>query len=223
MPHATRKNLAARKAGVLKKIVAAKSGTGKNSKSEQTRAQVVRAAIDCIYEEGFNTAHTNRIAERAGVSWGVLQYHFGDKTGLLQAVLDTIFSEFSTTLHNTPLTDGSLSQRIKTLIAVVWSLVSKREYRVSMAILRNAARGANASIDGDRMIAMWSGDIGKLWNTLFSGMDKRPNNSTVAKRLMFATLRGLADEVNPGENTSGKAMNKELSALRDALVYLVQE
>lgn len=227
MPHATRKNLAARKAAVARNTKTTKAANGasaaKNSKSEQTRAQVLRAAIDCIYEEGFNAAHTNRIAARAGVSWGVLQYHFGDKTGLLQAVLDTIFNEFTTTLHETPLTEGSLSHRIETLIAVVWSLVSKREYRVSMAILRNAARGANASIDGERMIDMWSGDIGKLWNKLFDDMEKQPKNSITAKRLMFATLRGLADEVNPGENIGSKVMRKELHALRDALVYLVEQ
>jgi len=227
MPHATRKNLAARKAAVARntktKTAANGASAAKNSKSEQTRAQVLRAAIDCIYEEGFNAAHTNRIAARAGVSWGVLQYHFGDKTGLLQAVLDTIFAEFTETLRDTPLTEGDLAQRIETLIDVVWSLVSKREYRVSMAILRNAARGADASIDGDKMIEMWSVDIGKLWNTLFCDMDKRPKNSITAKRLMFATVRGLADEVNPEENIGAKAVRKELVALRDALVFLVEQ
>lgn len=198
-----------------------KPATGtKRSKSEQTRAQVLRAAIDCIYEEGFNAAHTNRIAERAGVSWGVLQYHFGDKTALLQAVLDAIFAEFKQTLRDTPLDhDSSLEQRIETLINVVWSLVSKPEYRVSMAILRNAARGKDAPIDGQQIIDMWSVDIGKLWNRLFIDMDKKPRNSNTAKRLMFAAVRGFADEANPG----GKSMRKELNALRDALAYLMQE
>ena len=35
----------------------------KPSKRERTRLRVINAAIDCIYEEGFNAAHTNRIAE----------------------------------------------------------------------------------------------------------------------------------------------------------------
>ncbi|MBK6510444.1 MAG: TetR/AcrR family transcriptional regulator [Haliea sp.] len=62
----------------------------KPTKREATREKVILAAIDCIYRDGFHAAHTNRIAEEAGVSWGVLQYHFGDKDGLLQAVIDHI-------------------------------------------------------------------------------------------------------------------------------------
>ena len=73
----------------------------KPSKSEATRDRVIQAAIDCIYRDGFHAAHTNRIAEQAGVSWGVLQYHFGDKDGLLQAVIDRIFDDFTATLEST--------------------------------------------------------------------------------------------------------------------------
>ena len=56
--------------------------SSKPSKRELTRNKVIEAAIDCIYREGFHAANTNRIAEQAGVTWGVLQYHFGDKDGL---------------------------------------------------------------------------------------------------------------------------------------------
>ena len=124
----------------------------KPSKREATRKRVILAAIDCIYRDGFHAAHTNRIAEEAGFSWGVLQYHFSDKDGLLQAVLDHIFDDFSTTLKKTQLEGDDLQQRINQLIDVVWSLVSKREYRVSVAILRNAGKDQSSSINGDKQI-----------------------------------------------------------------------
>ena len=79
----------------------------KPRKRDVTRAKVIQAAIDCIYAEGFYAAHTNRIAEQAGVSWGVLQYHFGDKDGLLQAVLDTIFANLSIDLEE-PISPANL-------------------------------------------------------------------------------------------------------------------
>ena len=44
----------------------------KLKKREVTRSKVIKAAIDCIYSDGFHAAHTNRIAEKAEVSWGVL-------------------------------------------------------------------------------------------------------------------------------------------------------
>ena len=99
----------------------------KPTKREITRSKVIEAAIDCIYQDGFHAAHTNRIAEQAGVSWGVLQYHFGDKDGLLQAVIDHIFADFTETLSRTRLEGDDLEHRVAQLIDVVWSLVSRRE------------------------------------------------------------------------------------------------
>ena len=70
----------------------------KVKKRDITRKRVIKSAIDCIYREGFHAANTNKIAAEAGVSWGVLQYHFGDKDALLLAVIDYIFDEFFTSL-----------------------------------------------------------------------------------------------------------------------------
>ena len=53
---------------------------------ESTRARVVDAAVACILDEGFYRASSNKIAERAGVTWGVIQYHFGTRAALLLAV-----------------------------------------------------------------------------------------------------------------------------------------
>ncbi|MBK6511905.1 MAG: TetR/AcrR family transcriptional regulator [Haliea sp.] len=88
----------------------------KPTKREATREKAILAAIDCIYRDGFHAAHTNRIAEEAGVSWGVLQYHFGDKDGLLQAVIDHIFDDFTRTLEATTLEGDDLQQRVRQLI-----------------------------------------------------------------------------------------------------------
>src|SRR5207244_10664683 len=53
---------------------------------ESTRARVIDAAIACILDEGFYRASSNKIAKRAGVTWGVIQYHFGTREALMLAV-----------------------------------------------------------------------------------------------------------------------------------------
>jgi hypothetical protein len=45
------------------------------------RAIVIDETIRCIFEEGFAAASAKHITERAGVTWGVVQYHFGAATG----------------------------------------------------------------------------------------------------------------------------------------------
>jgi len=192
----------------------------KPSKRELTRRRVIDAAIECIYEDGFSAAHTNRIAAQAGVSWGVLQYHFGDKDGLLQAVLDHIFDDFSATLGSTRLEGEDLRQRVGQLIDVVWSLVSRRDYRVSLAILRNSGKDKSSRIDGQRQIAAWAARTSALWNRLFADNISAPEQGEIARHLLFAALRGMADEINPGSRPE-KALRREREALADAITHLL--
>ncbi len=54
-----------------------------------TRARVIKAATECIIELGFyRGSSTNEIARRAGVTWGVIQWYFGNREGLMLAVLE---------------------------------------------------------------------------------------------------------------------------------------
>ena len=70
--------------------------TGRKSFIEQARrAQIVNAAIDVLYESGFAAASLGAIAERIGVSKGVLSYHFAAKSELLREVIADVLTEAS--------------------------------------------------------------------------------------------------------------------------------
>ena len=198
-----------------------KKPSRKSTKREVTREKVIQAAIDCIYRDGFHAAHTNRIAEEAGVSWGVLQYHFGDKDGLLQAVIDHIFDDFAATLESTSLQGEDLQQRVRQLIDVVWALVSKKEYRVSIAILRNAGKDNSSSINGQKQLSRWARKTSQLWDELFAGKIQEPQRSEIARHLLFATLRGMVDEINPKNVKTKKSIKVECDALSEAITFLL--
>lgn len=193
----------------------------KLTKREITRGKVIQAAIDCIYRDGFHAAHTNQIAREAGVSWGVLQYHFGDKDGLLQAVLDQIFLDFLGTLSAARLDGDSLHERLSQLIDVIWSLISKKEYRVSVAILRNAGKDKTSRINGQKLVKQWSDKISQLWDGLLRDDLGDTAVSDTARHLLFASLRGLADDINLRTRLNRNACKAERAALADALDYLL--
>ncbi len=195
----------------------------KPKKRDVTRKKVIQAAIDSIYRDGFHAAHTNRIAEEAGVSWGVLQYHFGDKDGLLQAVIDHIFEDFTATLSSVELDGDDLHQRLSQLIDAVWGLISGKEYRVSIAILRNAGKDKSSRINGQRQVNQWAARISELWDDLLPEEIRSSPMSDTARHLLFATLRGLADDINPRARLTKKAWEAERAALGDAIVYLLEQ
>jgi AcrR family transcriptional regulator len=72
----------------------ARSTTGQKSFIEQARReQIVDAAIDVLCESGFAAASLGAIAERIGVSKGVLSYHFAGKSELLGEVVARVLTE----------------------------------------------------------------------------------------------------------------------------------
>ncbi|MEV0393720.1 TetR/AcrR family transcriptional regulator [Polymorphospora rubra] len=54
------------------------------------REQLVRYAIETLATEGYPNTSLARIAARAGVSKGVISYHFAGKEELIQAVAQTV-------------------------------------------------------------------------------------------------------------------------------------
>lgn len=57
------------------------------------RAQIVECAIEVIAEVGYTNASMARIAERAGISRGLISYHFAGKDELITQVLITVFAD----------------------------------------------------------------------------------------------------------------------------------
>jgi AcrR family transcriptional regulator len=55
------------------------------------RQQLVTCAIEVIAEVGLARASTVRIAQRAGVSRGVLTYHFRDRAELIEQVVQAVY------------------------------------------------------------------------------------------------------------------------------------
>jgi len=66
------------------------STDAEQSRSADTRAALVLAAIGALREVGFSRASAREIARRAGCNQALVFYHYGSVTGLLLAALDEV-------------------------------------------------------------------------------------------------------------------------------------
>jgi AcrR family transcriptional regulator len=62
-------------------------------KMEETRARLIRAARAAFAEKGYAAASMDELTEAAGLTRGALYHNFGDKKGLLQAVIAQLDAE----------------------------------------------------------------------------------------------------------------------------------
>ncbi|WOH54178.1 TetR/AcrR family transcriptional regulator [Bradyrhizobium sp. sBnM-33] len=60
---------------------------------EETRAKLIRAARKAFATKGYAAASMDDLTAEAGLTRGALYHNFGDKKGLLQAVIDQIDAE----------------------------------------------------------------------------------------------------------------------------------
>lgn len=62
------------------------------ARTERTRHQLIEAAVAHVAQRGLAGATIGEIADTVGISKGVIQYHFGNKTELVRALVDEVCS-----------------------------------------------------------------------------------------------------------------------------------
>jgi TetR/AcrR family transcriptional regulator, regulator of cefoperazone and chloramphenicol sensitivity len=160
---------------------------GSQLRADRTRARVIDETIRCILEEGFAAASAKHITERAGVTWGVVQYHFGDRDGLLMAVVDKGFGELLESLRELPLGSENTRDRTESIVTAAWEAFSSPTSMAALEILiaTRAMRDPDAS--GRR------GELGrafvKLGRHIGEGLNAR--HAAAIGNTIWATLRGL--------------------------------
>ena len=78
------------------------------SRGDQTRENLLNAAIEIFGRDGFHAASTRSIADAAGVNQALIGYHFGGKEGLYLAVFEEIAQSMS--VRMAPMADKLITE-----------------------------------------------------------------------------------------------------------------
>ena len=71
----------------------------RSKQPDRVRSQLLTVAIEVIVSEGYESLTLDKVAKRAGVSKGGLQYHFPSKAVLLRAICDSLREIFEPTFN----------------------------------------------------------------------------------------------------------------------------
>ena len=104
-------------------------------KARRTRENLINATISLIKEGGFAAASSGRIAQRAHITWGAAQHHFGTKEEILDAILVLAYETFIATMSAPSLRGGSLEERVGKFIDRMWTHYQTDLYLVALEIL----------------------------------------------------------------------------------------
>ena len=164
-----------------KRTVPRRPITGRQERGDRTRDLLIDETVACIREEGFSAASARHIIERAGVSWGVIQHHFGDRDGLLVAVIEDAMDRLIASLE--VLSGPAAATDTEDLVRATWEafanpkamagleiLISTKHLRTGLgkrhmerlgAALANLMARLNTETNGDHAVALGM----LLWTT----------------------------------------------------------
>ncbi len=96
-----------------------------NQRGIETRKHVLQVAVQVLASGDPSSVSANHVAKVAGVSWGTVQYHFGDADGTWAAVIDhsrqTTDRALPASLSAVTLADGSPAERVEAIVEAIWT------------------------------------------------------------------------------------------------------
>ena len=174
-----------------------------------TRRALVDAAAEIIARRGVEAASTREIYARAGVKAPTLYHHFGDKQGLLDAVITDAFERYLAAKRALPATDDAA-----TAIRQGWDLhVSFARDNPSLYQLMWPPRQADLPAAAAQSARELHEGFARLASrgALRPGVTSRHATRTLAAALSGVTAAITRDPADPG--------NDALSAtVRDAVI-----
>ena len=162
---------------------------------ESTRARVLDAAVACILDEGFYRASSNKIAKRAGVTWGVIQYHFGTREALLVAVHERGLEELDRCLTGAVIVGDTVEARLESFVDALWSYYRRPAFLAYMQVVLNLSHDPTTA-ESTRLALKTSQDrVGARLPALGRGvLGDGPSDAEVEEtaRFLYNVVRGLA-------------------------------
>jgi AcrR family transcriptional regulator len=192
-------------------------------RTAETRAKILAAVVDSIAEVGFHRTTAVEITRRAGVTWGAVQHHFGDKDGILVAVLEDTFGRFAARLETIPIETLSLERRVAFFVERAFEHFTSREYVSTFEILLDHLRRKDPpSPDGARwqlqMLRAWD----RVWRRFFGDASLPRRRQLRLQHYTVAVLTGLASTLLL-EGGDASLPREELALLEATLVRELTE
>lgn len=181
-------------------------------RTAETCGRVKAAVIESIADVGFQRTTGAEIARRAGVTWGAVQHHFGDKDGILMAVLEESFDRFAEILAEPPSEVSGLEARVGVFVDRAWQHFSSAHYRTTFEILLNLPADEEPAWQAD-MLRAWNG----IWSRYFAESELSRRETLELMHYTISALSGLAT-TQMLEGPAAKIRARELGFLKDTLM-----
>src|ERR1700738_4068656 len=195
----------------------AKSVPAENRSCAETarRAQIVDCAIDAIAEVGFAKASVDQIAKRAGVSKGVITYHFPNKEEIVDAIIEKVMAAGRSYMEPRIMAETSAAGRLRAYIESDLEFIDAyRKSRIPLVEMAMSARRADGSlVIGPESLAQRAANLEELLRAGQRSGEFRRFNTRVMALTILQAIDGVPPLLAREPNLDVKLHAKELATV----------
>ena len=186
---------------------------GRYQKSDISRERILEAATEVFSTRGYAGAGVDRLAERSGIAKTAIYYHFGNKEGLLAAVLERAATQWIDGIQSAASQGGDPLQRLDRALAGMRAMLEERPwiYKLFQILALEVAE------EKPEIRATLRAILNKARDAIVTGMRDAlgvavPGAEQVAG-MMLAMLDGISLGMHIDDSLSLDAMFTELRSL----------
>ena len=184
----------------------------------EQRAQVRRAVLDAtealLLEEGEERFSIRRLVERCGYTAPTIYHHFGDKKGLIDALLDERFGRLARQMKRVPRGDDPVGYlRAMALAFVRFSLRNPTHHRLLFAPRAQPYEPPRSAQEARELLE-------RAWMELSESGRLRVAEAKSAGQALFCLVYGLASRriARPDDGWTENGIDEAIDALLRGLV-----
>lgn len=194
-----------------------KAGRRPNRRGEASRKHVLDVALRLLATGGPEAVSVKLIAKEAHVTWGTVQYQFGDADGFWAATILHILDTAGPHVWARP-SAGSVEKRVAEIIDLLWKAFDS-PYNAVVTNLRTALAKDRIELTRDyprtaNALNTLEENLFKQFREFFDGVTVDPRHARQVSALLPAALRGLHAERTFG---SFADIDDALAGLREAI------
>lgn len=202
----------ARPRGESRPAARAPKRRSQEERSAETRARLIKAAIQVLGETGYAHLTISKVTQRAGLTNGAMQHHFPSRDDLMLAVFDAVYPVLEIPFDEIAAEGLPAQARVAAVVDRLWEIYSRPEYlaiwdvalgsrgdRKLWARLRSYQRGV-----ATRMRSQFV--------ALFADLDIDPAEVEQALSLTVSQMRGVALQAMFGPDSVGSS---DLSLIKE--------
>ncbi|MCD6571410.1 MAG: TetR/AcrR family transcriptional regulator [Deltaproteobacteria bacterium] len=194
------------------------------------RGKILQAADTLFGKIGFDATTTREIAKISNTNKSLIHYHFKNKEGLFQSVLDHYFENLSDTLQNVLLGREDIEDRLEHVINVYLDFLEQNKNYIRI-VQREITGGKNM----DRVIQHMIQNFQMVIKVIRKAYPKTRSGELVAERLVISfygmiithfTCSGVLEHLLKTDLKSKEtiqARKNHLLAMADIIIKAIKE